>query len=170
MEELHLRAQSHDLNPIVHLWDEMECRLRARPNCPTSVPHHTNALLAEWNQVPSAMFQHLVESLPRRVEAVMAAKGEQLHINGHNFGMRCYTSRCPHTFGRVVYNVWLILLKFVYDHMSLFCVGIVGNIFPKFKSLGDYFVVFLHSLCPTKMHKTNTIIKITNKLKTWGAK
>jgi hypothetical protein len=27
-------------------------------------------------QVPAAMFQHLVESLPRRVEAVIAAKGE----------------------------------------------------------------------------------------------
>ena len=24
------------LNPIEHLWDELECRLRARPNCPTS--------------------------------------------------------------------------------------------------------------------------------------
>jgi hypothetical protein len=26
-------------------------------------------------EVPAAMFQHLVESLPRRVEAVIAAKG-----------------------------------------------------------------------------------------------
>jgi hypothetical protein len=32
-------------------------------------------LVAEWKQVPPAMFQHLVESLPRRVEAVLAAKG-----------------------------------------------------------------------------------------------
>jgi hypothetical protein len=30
------------------------------------------------------MFHHLVESLPRRVEAVMAAKGEPLHINAHD--------------------------------------------------------------------------------------
>jgi hypothetical protein len=29
--------------------------------------------VAEWKQVPEAMFQHLVESLPRRVEAVTAA-------------------------------------------------------------------------------------------------
>jgi hypothetical protein len=35
----------------------------------------TNALVVEWKQVPAAMFQHLVESLPRRVEAVVAAKG-----------------------------------------------------------------------------------------------
>ena len=67
-------AQSPALNPIDHLWDELECRLRARPKRPTSVPDLTNALVAEWKQVPAAMFQHLVESLPRRVEAVIPAK------------------------------------------------------------------------------------------------
>ena len=30
--------------------------------------------------------------------------GDQLHINAHDFGMRCSTSRCPHTFGHVVYT------------------------------------------------------------------
>jgi hypothetical protein len=39
------------------------------------VPDLTNALVAEWKQVPAAMFQHLLENLPRRVEAVIAAKG-----------------------------------------------------------------------------------------------
>uniref|UniRef100_A0A673Y3L1 Uncharacterized protein n=1 Tax=Salmo trutta TaxID=8032 RepID=A0A673Y3L1_SALTR len=29
----------------------------------------SNALVAEWKQVPPAMFQHLVENLPRRMEA-----------------------------------------------------------------------------------------------------
>ena len=61
VEELDWPAQSHDLDPIEHLWDELE----ARPNCPTSVPNLTTDLVAEWKQVPSAMFQHLVESLPR---------------------------------------------------------------------------------------------------------
>ena len=68
-------AQSPELNPIEHLWDELEPRLRAGPNRPTSLPDLTNALVAEWKQVPAAMFQHLVESLPRTVEAVIAAKG-----------------------------------------------------------------------------------------------
>ena len=75
MEELNWPAQSPDLNPIEHLWDELERQLQARPNRPTSVPDLTNALVAEWKQVPAAMFQHLVGSLPRRVEAVIAAKG-----------------------------------------------------------------------------------------------
>ena len=67
-------AHSPDLNPIEHLWNELERRLQARPKRPTSVPDLTKALVAEWNQVPAAMFQHLVESLPRRVETVIAAK------------------------------------------------------------------------------------------------
>ena len=75
MEELDWPAQSPDLNPIEQLWDELERQLRARPNRPTSVPDLTNACVAEWKKVPAAMFQHLVDSLPRRVEAVIAAKG-----------------------------------------------------------------------------------------------
>ena len=64
VEELDWHAQCSDLNPIEHLWDELESRLRASPNLPTSVPDLTNALVAEWNQVPATMFQHLVEILP----------------------------------------------------------------------------------------------------------
>ncbi|KAK3562215.1 hypothetical protein QTP86_030348, partial [Hemibagrus guttatus] len=45
VEELDWPARSPDLNPIEHLWDELEWRLRARPSRPTSVPDLTNALL-----------------------------------------------------------------------------------------------------------------------------
>ena len=75
VEELDWPAQSPDLNPIEHLWDELERLLRARPNRLTSVLDLTNALVAEWKQVPAVKFQHLMESLPRRVEAVIAVKG-----------------------------------------------------------------------------------------------
>jgi hypothetical protein len=74
VEELDWPAQSPDLNSIEHLSDELEHRLRARPNCPTSVRDLTNALVPDWKPVPAAMFQHLAESLSRRVEAVIAAK------------------------------------------------------------------------------------------------
>ena len=66
VEELDWLAQSPDLNPIEYLWPAQS---------PTSVTDFTNALVAEWKQVPAAMFQHLVESLPRKVEADRAAKG-----------------------------------------------------------------------------------------------
>ena len=60
---------------IGHLWDELVHQLRDWPNRPTSVPDLTNALMAEWKQVHAAMYRHLVESLPGRVEDVIAAKG-----------------------------------------------------------------------------------------------
>ena len=74
MEELDWPAQSPDLNPIEHLYYELERRLRARTIRPTSVPDLTTALVNEWKQEPAATFQHLMERLPRRVEAIIAAK------------------------------------------------------------------------------------------------
>jgi hypothetical protein len=65
VKELDWPAQSPDLNPIERLWDELGRWPRARHNRPTSVPDLSHALVAEWKQVPTAMFQHLVESLPR---------------------------------------------------------------------------------------------------------
>jgi hypothetical protein len=56
VEELHCSTQSPDLNPMEHLWDEFESRLRARPNRPTTVPDTTNYFVAEWKLVPTAMF------------------------------------------------------------------------------------------------------------------
>ena len=38
----------------------------------------TNPLVAEWKKVPAEMFQHLVERVPRRVEAVIAAMFQHL--------------------------------------------------------------------------------------------
>ena len=43
MKELDWLAQSPALNPIEHLGGELERRLQARPNRPTSVPNLTNA-------------------------------------------------------------------------------------------------------------------------------
>ena len=53
VERLDWPAQNPDLNPIEHLWDELERRLRGRPNRPTSAFDLTNALLAA---VPAEMF------------------------------------------------------------------------------------------------------------------
>ena len=75
LEKLDWPAQSPDLNPIEHLWDELEQRLRARTSRPTSVSDLTNVLLEEWSKNPINTLVNLVESLPRKVEAVLAAKG-----------------------------------------------------------------------------------------------
>ena len=61
----------HDNSPVHKARSIQKGLVRSGPK---SVPDLTNALVAEWKQVPTAMFQHLVESLPRRVEADIAAK------------------------------------------------------------------------------------------------
>lgn len=48
-------VRSPVLNPIQHLLNEQECRLWARSYRPTSVPDSTNALAAEWDQIPAAV-------------------------------------------------------------------------------------------------------------------
>ena len=58
VEELDWPAQSPGLNPIEHLWDELERRLRAKPNHPTSVHDLTNAFVTEWKQVPISSDKH----------------------------------------------------------------------------------------------------------------
>ncbi|KAK3532248.1 hypothetical protein QTP86_009726 [Hemibagrus guttatus] len=68
VEELDWPAQSPDLNPIEHLWDELERRLRARPSRPTSVPDLTNALLEERPQAVR-MGRHVSASLTLSIGA-----------------------------------------------------------------------------------------------------
>jgi hypothetical protein len=72
-EELDWLAQSPDLNPSNNFgmtWNaDCEPGLIAHHQCPTSL-----MLMAEWKKTPAATLQHVEECLPRRVEAVIAAK------------------------------------------------------------------------------------------------
>ena len=68
VDDLNWPAQSPDLNPIEHVWDELEQRLRARPSCPTSVCDLTNALLEEWSKIPINTLLYHVESLPEELK------------------------------------------------------------------------------------------------------
>jgi hypothetical protein len=73
--EMDCPGQSPDLNPIEHLWDELECRPRSRPQCPTPLTALATALQEEWAVIPPEMFRHVVESRPGRVRAVITPKG-----------------------------------------------------------------------------------------------
>jgi hypothetical protein len=46
--EMDWPAQNHERNPIEHLWDELECQLRSKPQCPTSLTALATALWEEW--------------------------------------------------------------------------------------------------------------------------
>ena len=66
-------SQSPDLNPIEHLWEELDRRCKGRK--PTNQDDLFQLLKAEWEKIPVSVLTNLVDSMPRRCEAVIAAKG-----------------------------------------------------------------------------------------------
>jgi hypothetical protein len=68
-------AQSPDLNPIEHLWEHLKRQLNKYGSPPRGVHELWKRLAEEWNKIPSETCQKLIESMPRRCEAVIKAKG-----------------------------------------------------------------------------------------------
>ncbi len=69
------RWQSPDLNPIEHLWDVVEREIRIMDVQPTNLLQLRDAIMSIWTKISEECFQHLVESMPRRIKAVLKAKG-----------------------------------------------------------------------------------------------
>lgn len=68
-------SKSPDLNPIEHLWDELDRRVRQRQPAPQSLQQLANALQAEWANIPQQFIQNLTSSMGRRCQAVIDANG-----------------------------------------------------------------------------------------------
>ena len=68
-------AQSSDLNPIEHLWNILKCKLNKYEEPPKGVYELWDRVAEEWNKITPEKCQILIESLPRRLEAVYKAKG-----------------------------------------------------------------------------------------------
>ena len=68
-------AQSPDLNPIEHLWSHVKRRLAEYEEPPKGMLELWERIEEEWNKIPASVCQGLIESMPRRVEAVYKAKG-----------------------------------------------------------------------------------------------
>jgi transposase len=67
-------ALSPDLSLIEHLLDELGRRVRHRQNPPETLQWLRDALVHEWNNIPSTFIQRLIDSMRRRCEAVVAAR------------------------------------------------------------------------------------------------
>ena len=63
-------SESPDLDPIEHLWDDLEKRVRRRQNPPGNINELREALLEEWNYIPPAQINNLIYSMRRRCQAV----------------------------------------------------------------------------------------------------
>ena len=66
---------SPDLNPTEHVWDSLDRRLRRRLNPPANVNELCQALIQEWNNIPQAEINTLVNSMRRRYTAVVSSRG-----------------------------------------------------------------------------------------------
>ena len=68
-------AKSPDMNPIEHLWDMLDRRVRKRRHQPRNVRELQNALVDEWNNIPRQEIQKLTRSMSRRCMALVNADG-----------------------------------------------------------------------------------------------
>ena len=67
--------QSPDLNPIEHLWQYIKMQLAKHETLAKEVWEIWEGVAEVWNNIEPEVCQNLIESMPRRVEAVMKAKG-----------------------------------------------------------------------------------------------
>ena len=68
-------SSSPDMNIIEHVWNELDHRVRTRNPLPRNCEELWVALQEEWYRLDVAFIQKLYDSLPRRVQALKAAKG-----------------------------------------------------------------------------------------------
>lgn len=66
-------AQSPDLNPIEHVWDELDRKIRQRPI--SSISQLKERLVAEWNAIGKEYLEKTVLNMPKRLLEVHRAQG-----------------------------------------------------------------------------------------------
>ena len=65
--------QSPDLNPIEHVWDILGDKVQEKK--PKNLKELEKMLQEEWKKISVLDIQNLINSMPRRVAAVIAVKG-----------------------------------------------------------------------------------------------
>ena len=68
-------AHSPDLNPIEHLWNHLKRRLAGYEEEAKGMLELWERVQVEWDKIEPEVCQNLIESMPRRMEAVIKAKG-----------------------------------------------------------------------------------------------
>jgi transposase len=67
-------SKSQDLNPIEHLWDQLDKRVLQRQPPPQTLDQRRQMLQQEWRTIPRNNVRNLIESMPRKCRAVLAAR------------------------------------------------------------------------------------------------
>ena len=73
--------QYPDLKPIEHLWTikhlwmHLKRKLAEYDTEPSGMVELWERVEVEWNKIPRQVCVHLIESMPRRIDGVLKAKG-----------------------------------------------------------------------------------------------
>jgi len=70
-------ARSPDISPIEHAWDLLQAAVSAGPVQPARLQELGTALMEEWAADPQKRLTSLIESMRRRCQAVIRARGGQ---------------------------------------------------------------------------------------------
>ena len=68
-------SRSPDINPIEHLWDELDRRVHRRAAPPETMDALAQALQEEWTAIPREFIQNLIGSMGHRCQAVIDFNG-----------------------------------------------------------------------------------------------
>ena len=71
-------VQSPDLNPIEHLWEHLKWQFCKYSDPPRRAHELWDRLVDEWNKIAPEVCKNFIESMPRRIEAVIRENA------GHN--------------------------------------------------------------------------------------
>jgi hypothetical protein len=72
-------ARSPDLNPIEHVWDMVGRRvIKVRTPAAANLRDLSAAVIQEWQEIDQAVIQDLFEGMPRRMEAVIQRRGDNI--------------------------------------------------------------------------------------------
>lgn len=72
-------ARSPDLNPIEHVWDMMDRRLRRLPHPPNNLGELRQQLQIAWNELAQDAIDQLISSMSRRVAECVRVRGDATH-------------------------------------------------------------------------------------------
>ena len=72
-------AQSPNLNPIENMWAEMKTMVRRRDPPPSNINELEKYVKDAWGDISPEYYKKLIDSMPRKIEAVIAANGYSIN-------------------------------------------------------------------------------------------